>query len=88
MPPKTAEDRADDGDDRAGLSALHVFFFDDAAVVRRRGADADAVFVEYLIAIGADVDVAGVGIAHDIDTRGADEPAAVARVPDRRREAS
>ena len=46
----------DDGDDWTGLSALHVFFFDDTAVVRRRGADADAIFVEYLIAIGADVD--------------------------------
>ena len=61
------------------LSALHVFLFDDTAVVWRRGADADAIFVEYLIAIGAGVDDTRVGIAHDVDARGADETAAVAR---------
>src|SRR5437762_9242702 len=49
---------ADDSDQRAGLSALHIFFLYNAAVVRRRGADADTVFVEYLIAVGADVDTA------------------------------
>src|SRR5260221_9090743 len=37
---------ADDGDQRTGLSALHIFFFYNAAVVRRRGADADTVLVE------------------------------------------
>src|SRR4030095_4019556 len=77
---------ADDGDQRAGLSALHIFFLDDAAMVRWRGADADTVLVEYLVAIGADVDTAGVGIAHNIEARGADVPTAVAWVPDRRRE--
>src|SRR6266403_4703073 len=77
---------ADDGDQRTGLSALHIFFFYNAAVVRRRGADADTVLVEYLIAIGADVDPARVGIAHDIETRRADVPVAVTWVPDRRRE--
>ena len=79
---------ADDGDQRTGLSALHIFFFYNAAVVRRRGADADTVLVEYLIAIGADVDAARVGIEHDIEARRADEATAVTRVPDRRGELS
>src|SRR5687767_3432446 len=79
---------ADDGDQRAGLSALYIFFLDDAAVVRRRGADADTVLVEYLIAIGADVDASRVGIAHDIEARRADKTTAVTRMPDRRGELS
>src|SRR5262245_49654108 len=78
---------AHDSDDWTRLSALHVFFFDDAAVVWWRGANADAIFVEYLIAIGAGIDDAGIGIAHNVDACGADEPAAVAGMPDRRGEA-
>src|SRR5512145_1731915 len=77
---------ADYSDDGAELSALHVLFLDDAAMMRRRGADTDAIFVEYLIAVGADVDVAAVRIAHDVDARGADEASAVFRVPNRRGE--
>src|SRR5262245_55638191 len=79
---------AHDSDDWTWLSALHVFFFDDTAMVWRRGADADAIFVEHLIAIGAGIDDAGVGITHDVDARGADETPAVLRVPDRRWETS
>src|SRR5262245_23278170 len=56
-------------------------------MMRRRGADTDAIFVEYLIAVGADVDVAVVRITHDINARSTDEAAAVAGMPDGRRKA-
>src|SRR5262245_36672456 len=79
---------AHDGDDWTRLCALHVFFFDDTAVMWWRGTNADAIFVEYLVAIGTGIDDTRIGIAHDVDARGADETAAVARVPDRRWETS
>src|SRR6266436_6003696 len=36
-----------DCDNGTGLAPLHVFFFDDSAVVRGSSANADAVFIEY-----------------------------------------
>src|SRR6478752_1899862 len=57
-------------------------------MVRRRGANANAVSVEKLIAVCADIDDPGVGIAHNVDARGADEAAAIARMPNRRRKNS
>src|SRR4030095_16774699 len=46
---------AHDGNDWTRLSALHVFFFDDTAVVWRRGTNADAIFVAILLSVGANV---------------------------------
>src|SRR5262245_33701694 len=75
---------AHDGDDWTWLSALHVFFFDDTAVVWRRGPDADAIFVEHLVAIGTGIDDTRIGIAHNIDACRPNEPPAVAGMPNRR----
>jgi hypothetical protein len=67
------------------VAAFHVLFFDDAAVMRRCGANADAISIENLVTVCADIDDSGVGIAHDVDARRADEATAVPGMPDRRR---
>src|SRR5215471_20419966 len=74
-------------DNGARLVSPHIFFLDDPTVVRRSGANANAVPIEHLIAISAGIDDAGIGIAHDIDACRPDEPAAVAGMPYRRRKA-
>src|SRR5437899_2057 len=68
------------------LASLQVFFLDDSSVVRGSSTNADTVAIKYLVAIGAGIDDAGVRIAHNIDARRTNEPAAVEWVPDRYRE--
>ncbi len=77
---------ADHDHHRAAPAAVEVALAHQQPVLAGADVHAHGVALEDLVAVGADVDPVGVGVAQDVEAGGADEAAAVPRVPDGHRE--